>query len=378
MTIAYFDCFSGAAGDMILGALIDCGLPLSYLKRELKHLPLDGYEIRLIKDKKPIKGTNFRVDVKRELNHCDYDFIDSLIANSTLTKTVKELSRSIFESLARAEAKVHGVNLDQVHFHEVGAVDSVVDVVGAAIGFDYFKFKNIHASPLPMTSGTVECAHGTLPVPAPATLELLKGIPLEKSPIKGEIVTPTGAAILTTVTSHFGECPIQKVEKIGYGFGDKEFPGHINALRLVIGEGFPTVVIECDIDDMNPQIYDYVMVKLFDVGAVDVNLMPIQMKKNRPAICVRAVAPWEKKDAVIDVLLKETTTFGVRYFPVERKVLTRELKTKRTKLGDVHFKVGMDSNGNILKRIPEYEDVARLARRARKPVMSVYEKLKGK
>lgn len=372
MTIAYFDCFSGAAGDMILGALIDCGMPLVHLKRELKRLPLPGYEIEFSKRNKPIKGTDIRVAVNEDLHHSDYRFIDSMIAKSKLSKPVKELSRVIFEKLGMAEAKVHGTTLSRVHFHEVGAIDSIVDVVGAAIGLDHFKFKEIFSSPLPFSRGRIKCAHGFLPVPAPATIELMKGIPVEPTSVRGELVTPTGAAILKTVVNHFGECPIQKIDRIGYGYGDREFSGMINAVRLVTGAGFPAVVIECDIDDMNPQIYDYVMKKLFDAGALDVNLIPIQMKKNRPATRIHVVSPWDKKDALIDILLKETTTFGVRYFPVERRVLTRELKMKRTKFGKVRFKIGMDLNGNVLKKVLEYEDAVKIARRTGKPLAEVY------
>lgn len=372
MNIAYFDCFSGAAGDMILGALLDCGMPLAHLKRELGRLPLAGYDIEIFKRKKPIKGTDVRVAVKKDLNHSGYRSIDSMISKSRLSKPVKELSRAIFEKLGRAEAKVHGKALDHVHFHEVGATDSIVDIVGAAIGFDYFRFKEIYASPLPLSRGRIKCAHGFLPVPAPATIELMKGIPVEPASVRGELVTPTGAAILKTVVNHFGECPIQKVEHIGYGYGDKEFPDRINALRLIVGEGFPVIVIECDIDDMNPQIYDYALKKLFDAGALDVNLMPIQMKKTRPATRIHVVSPWDKKDALIDILLKETTTFGVRYFPVERRVLTRELKMKRTKFGKVRFKIGMDLNGNVLKKVLEYEDAVKIARRTGKPLAEVY------
>lgn len=372
MTHAYFDCFSGVAGDMVLGALLDLGLPLAHLKQQLGRLSLTGYRINLIKEKRPVRGTNVRIDVKEDVHPSDYKSIDLMIARSKLSKPIKDLSRAIFERLAKAEAKIHGIPITQVHFHEVGATDSIIDIVGAAIGFDYFKFKEVHSSPIPMTRGRIRCAHGVMPAPAPATLELLKGAPLERSNVKGEIVTPTGAAILATVVNHFGECPIQEIKKIGYGYGDRKFPGMINALRLIAGEGFPVVVIECDIDDMNPQIFDYVMNKIFDVGAVDVGLIPIQMKKNRPAIRVHVVASWEKKDAVMDVLLKETTTFGVRYFPVERRVLTRKIEIKKTKFGSVRFKTGVDSNGKILKEIPEYEDVVRLARRKKRPLLSIY------
>ncbi len=236
MTTAYFDCFSGVSGDMVLGSLVDAGLPLAKLKSELQKVPVGRFEICRVRKPGGIRGTNIRVEVSREPEADDYRSLDSAIKKSRLSKPVRETARAIFACLARAEASVHGVPLDRVHFHEVGAADSVVDVVGAAIGFDFFDLGEIHSSPLPMSRGVIKCAHGTLPVPAPATLEILKGIPLERSAVKEEIVTPTGAAILASTASHFGDCPLQRVDRVGYGFGDRVIPGMPNALRLMIGE----------------------------------------------------------------------------------------------------------------------------------------------
>lgn len=375
MSIAYFDCFSGVAGDMVLGALIDAGMPLPHLKKQLKLLSLRGYELRLKKTHHGISGSNINVIVKKEPHHDDYKSLDRMIARSRLPKSAKTISRVIFEKLARAEAKVHCTDLDRVHFHEVGAVDSVVDVVGAAIGLDFFGFDAVYSSPIPMSRGKVRCAHGIMPVPAPATLEILKGIPLEKSNIKQEIVTPTGAAILASVVENFGECPLQKIEKIGYGFGDRKIPGVINAVRIMIGEGFPVVVVQANIDDMNPQIYDYVIDLFFKAGAVDVDLSPIQMKKNRPAVKLSVLVPWDKKEKIIDIFLKETTTFGVRYYPVDRKVLVRELVEKKTALGKVRFKLGLGPDGSIIKAVPEYEDVKRLALKTKQPLAGILNKM---
>jgi len=375
MSIAYFDCFSGIAGDMVLGAMVDAGLPLSHLKRELWKLRLGGYEIRRKQKGKIISGTNLQVITKRELPKSDYKTIKNLINRSRLSKNVKEVAGAIFHKLAKAEATVHGVSIDRAHFHEVGAVDSIVDIVGSAIGFEYFGFKEIFSSPLPITGGRVRAMHGMLPVPAPATLEIIKGVPLEKAPVKDEIVTPTGAAIITTVAKQFGECPLQKIEKVGYGYGDKVFPGIPNALRLMIGEGYPVVVIEANIDDMNPQIFDYVMERLFDVGAVDVALQPIQMKKNRPAILLHCQAPWGKKDKAIDIILKETTTLGVRYYPIERKILTREIKTFKTKHGKIRVKIAVDDKQKIVKYIPEYNDIKKLSKRTKKSMLAIYRSL---
>lgn len=371
MTIAYFDCFSGIAGDMVLGAMLDAGLPLPYLKKELSKLKLGGYELVKRNKKGSVSGTNLHVITKKELHHSDHRTIRALINRSELSPQVKLVSLAVFERLAEAEGKVHGVPKERAHFHEVGAVDSIIDIVGSSIGFEHFGFDEIYSSPLPITRGRVRAAHGLLPVPAPATLHLIKGVPLEKAPVKDEIVTPTGAAIITTVARRFGECPLQKIEKVGYGFGDKTFPGIPNALRLMIGEGYPVVVIEANIDDMNPQVYDHVMERLFKAGAVDVALLPVQMKKNRPGVILHCQSPWDKKDKLIDIILKETTTLGVRYYPAERKVLTRELKIVRTKAGKMRMKIAKDEHGRIVKVIPEFEDVKRLARKMKRPVIEI-------
>jgi hypothetical protein len=341
-----------------------------------------GYKLEKERTGRTIKGTRFNVLTKippsplyKRGVRGDFPTIRNLIGQSKLKKSVKEIAQSIFHRLAQAEAKVHGIAVDKVHFHEVGAVDSIVDIVGSAIGFDYFDFKDVFSSPLPMTRGKIHSTHGMLPVPAPATLELIKGVPLEAAHVHDEIVTPTGAAIITTVAKHFGECPLQKIERIGYGFGDKTFPGIPNTLRLMIGDGYPIVVIEANIDDMNPQIFDYVMERLFDVGAVDVALQPIQMKKNRPAILLHCQAPWNKKDEAIDIILNETTTLGVRYYPVERKIFKREIKTVTSRLGKVHVKVVKDNQGRIVKLIPEYEDVKKIAKKSRLPLLSLLQKI---
>ena len=382
MTIAYFDCFSGIAGDMVLAAMLDAGLPLPYLKKELSKISMRGYKLEKERTGRTIKGTRFHVLTKipppplyKRGVRGDFPTIRNLIGQSKLKKSVKEMAQSIFHRLAQAEAKVHGVAIDKVHFHEVGAVDSIVDIVGSAIGFDYFDFKEVFSSPLPMTQGKIRSAHGMLPVPAPATLELIKGVSLEAAPVHDEIVTPTGAAIITTVAKHFGECPLQKIERIGYGFGDKTFPGIPNTLRLMIGEGYPIIVIEANIDDMNPQIFDYVMERLFDIGAVDVSLQPIQMKKNRPGILLQCQAPWDKKDKAIEVILRETTTLGVRYYPVERKVLTRELKTVETRFGRIRVKVAKDERCNIIKYIPEYEDMKRVAKKNKRAMLDAFSEM---
>ncbi len=372
MAVAYFDCFSGAAGDMILGALIDAGLPLSALNRQLKALPIRGFRIEAPKQK-GMAGVNLRVAAGQEPKDAHYPAIDRMIARSRLAPEVKELSREIFGRLAKAEARVHRCRVSDVHFHEVGATDSIIDIVGSAIGIAHFGFSEVHCSPLPLSRGKVRCAHGVLPVPAPATLELLKGVPLERTEVKGELVTPTGAAILTSVTQRFGECPLQRIDRTGTGFGDRVIPGRPNCLRLMIGEGFSAVVIEADIDDMNPQLFEPAMEKLFAAGAVDITLAAIQMKKNRPGIRIGCVAPAAVRERAVGILLNETTTFGVRFWPVERKVLVRELTEQRIKRGKLAFKLGRDAKGRVVKAIPEYEAVKRLAAKARRPLPEVYQ-----
>jgi len=374
--IAYFDCFSGASGDMILGAFIDAGLPLALLKRKLALVEMGSYRLELKRDG-DFGGANLSVITKEEPASADYLSLDGSIAKSRLSGAERETARAILRRLANAEAAVHGRSIESIHFHEVGATDSLVDIVGAAVGVHHFGFKEIHCSPLPMSRGSVKCRHGTLPVPAPATLELLRGVPLEGTDVKGEMVTPTGAAILTEICGRFGSCPLQSVKSAGTGFGDRRIKGRPNMLRLLVGEGFAAVAIETDIDDMNPELFDPIVSKLFKAGAVDVTLGHVQMKKNRPGVRLGAIAPWDLKDRIMDLILKETTTFGVRYWPAERKVLSRELKGERVRRGKVSFKIGRDAAGNVVKAMPEFEDVARLAKRSRRPVGELYAEAMG-
>jgi len=384
MPIAYFDCASGVAGDMILGALVDAGLSMTHLNKILSTIQIGKYRIVKKVKKTPIKGVNIFVDVKQDVQ-ITFSEINAIFSNSKFPSGVAILAKQIFAKMAEAESKVHGVPVEDVHFHELGSLDSIIDIAGAAIGFEYFGFSAVYASPIPMTRGTVSTKHGIMSVPAPAALELLKGIPLERCSIRDEIVTPTGIAVLSTLCESFGECPIQHVGKVAYGYGDKIFDKIPNALRLIVGDGFPTVKIETNIDDMNPEIFDYVMSKLFDAGAVDVSFEPIQMKKNRLGVKINVLSPWSFKDEVIDVLLHETTTFGVRYYPVNRRVLKRELKRGKLKFKGVSFKLGMDDNKNIVKAIPEHGDIRKMAKKMKISMVEAYQiassyslELKGK
>lgn len=372
MTILYFDCFSGVAGDMVLGAFLDIGMPLTHLKKELRKLGVGGFALEI----KPagehdIAGTNLHVKVVNEPAFERYRDIEALIKKSRLKKNVKETSLAIFKILASAEGRVHRRKVSDVHFHEVGGLDSIIDIVGTAIAVDYFKFEKIYSSPLPITKGRIKCAHGWLPVPAPATTEIIKGLPLEPSPIKDEIVTPTGAAILKALCSNFGSSPLRKIEKVGYGFGDKKYAGHQNALRAMIGEGHPLYVIEANIDDMNPEFYPFVIEKLLQHGAIDTAVIPVIMKKGRPGSIVQVLCEENKRKALTEIILKETTTFGVRYFPVEREMCEREFKKVRTKWGVVRVKTAKYKGGTVTVS-PEFSDCEKIAKKCKVPLKDVY------
>lgn len=381
--IAYFDCFSGVAGDMVLGAMLDAGLPFAHLKLELGKLPVKGYRLEKKTERRGVVGgVNLRVIARNDMrDSLTYKEIKNLIRTSRLNKDTSKIALAIFETLARAEAHVHRTKIDHVHFHEVGAVDSIVDIIGAAIGFNYFKFDGIYSSPLPVLypplkkgdkGGFIKCTHGNMPIPAPATLEILKDVSIIASPVKAEIVTPTGAAILKTVVKDFGESPLTKIKTIGYGLGDDHFKQIPNALRLIIGDGERLVVVEANIDDMNPQFYDHIITKLINAGALDATVRPLFMKKRRPGALLQAICGERLKSHIAKIILKETTSFGVRFYPVERRILERTIKPVKTKFGTIRMKLGFMDGGGI-KAVPEYEDCARIARRLEIPLVKVYE-----
>ncbi len=375
MKILYFDCFSGVSGDMTLAALLDLGLPLERLQEELQKLGLKNYSLEVRPGSRSgIAALGLEVKVgPHEEHHRHFSDIRELITRSSLDSGVKELSLSIFQRLAEAEARVHKKKVEEVHFHEVGAVDSIVDIVGTAIGIHFFRPDRICASELPMGWGFVNCQHGRLPLPAPATVEVLKGYPVKSVDVEGELVTPTGAAIVATLSSQSSLLPSMRVEKIGYGMGRKEFPDRPNLLRLVLGEGAGTyqadraIVLESNIDDMNPEFYDYLIERLFQRGALDVSLSPLQMKKNRPGTLLRVIAEEKDADALSELILTESTTLGVRSFPVERKKLPREVREVETRYGKVRVKV----SGEIRFQ-PEYDDCRRIAREKGVPIQEVY------
>ena len=380
MKIAYFDCCAGISGDMVLGALVDSGLDVSILRRELAKLPLGDYSISASKDERHhITGTNIKVRFKESGHHRTFKEIKNIINKSRLTTKVKVLSTSIFENLAKAEAKVHGCRVDDVHFHEVGAIDSIVDIVGTAIGIEKLGIGQVYASPLPLGSGWVKTSHGRMPVPAPATLELLKGVPVASSLTASELTTPTGAAIIKTLSLSFGNMPHMEIEGTGYGIGDRSFKEIPNILRLIIGKRTGNterlIIVETNMDDMNPQIYEYLMSRLFKNGALDVFLMPIQMKKGRPAILLKVLCPENKKGNIIDTIFEETTTIGVRTYEVERHCLERRIENVSTPYGKVRVKVA-ERNGKVLNIQPEYEDCKEIAEKKKLPLKEVMDSAK--
>lgn len=380
MKILYFDCFSGASGDMILGALVAAGASLSAIKAELAKLPLSGYDLQTAQvAKNGIAATSLKVIVQEDQQpHRHYAEIKEMLAASPLSPPVKQLSLAVFARLAEAEAKIHGQPLELVHFHEVGAVDSIVDIVGAAAALAELKADHIYASALHTGCGTVRCAHGELPVPAPATLELLKGIPIYNRGIEGELLTPTGAAILATVAD-FSPPPSYTVQNIGYGAGTKDLP-IANVLRVIVGETESSSsyiqgsinVLESTIDDMNPEFYGYLSEQLLSAGAVDVTLTPVYMKKNRPGTKLTVLVAPAKELQVIDIIFRETTTLGIRRSISDKIMLSRRHTSVQTKYGTIGIKVAVGKDGTI-NAAPEYEDCVKLARAQKLPLKTVYQ-----
>jgi uncharacterized protein (TIGR00299 family) protein len=376
--IAYLDCFSGISGDMLLGALVDAGLSMQTLREDLAKLPLSGYEVTAEQvTKAGITGTQVQVKAGHEHAHRGLDDILEIIGMAELPAEVTGPARRAFERLAEAEARVHGHSVEEVHFHEVGAVDAIVDIVGAFCGLYRLGIEEVYASPLPLGGGWVDTEHGRLPVPAPATVELLRGVPSYGGPVEAELVTPTGATIVTTAAKEFGLMPPMTIKAIGWGAGHKDL-SHPNMLRVFLGE--PAVrpreqhlsVIETNIDDMNPELFGHVMEALFEAGALDVYYTPIVMKKSRPATLVSVLTETPLVDTLSEILFRETTTLGVRVSEVARRCLEREWREVQTQWGPVRIKVGR-LNGEVVNVAPEYEDCARLAREKGVPAKAVWE-----
>jgi pyridinium-3,5-bisthiocarboxylic acid mononucleotide nickel chelatase len=395
MRILYYDCFAGISGDMNLGAMVDLGVDVDVLKKELSKLPVHGYEIKVQRDmRKGISGTRCEVVIEDHHHHApitlvhlhthehhhhnSYSEIRQMITGSSLNDKVKSLSLSIFSKIAEAEAKIHHKPVDEVHFHEVGAVDSIVDIVGAAICIDQLAPDKIMCSTVELGGGMVKCAHGLYPVPAPATADIVSNMPVRRGTVDYEATTPTGAGILAACVNEFTDKTGFRIIKTGYGIGSKDstIP---NVLRVFLceqstGDGTETnssFIVECNIDDMNPEFYDYIIDSLFAAGAKDVFITPIIMKKSRPAVKLSVLCTPDAEKRVNEVLFKETSTIGVRKFPVEKTMLERKIDQISTRFGEVRVKSAF-YEGVCIKSKPEYDDCIKIARAKSIPVSQVY------
>jgi uncharacterized protein (TIGR00299 family) protein len=380
MRTAYFDCFSGISGDMMTGALVDAGANFEALRAQLSTLNVPGYELAIEKmTKQGIAGTKFHVHVHDPgTEHRRLRDIEAILRGSELESHIQDRALEVFTRLAVAEAAVHHTTIDQVHFHEVGAIDSIVDITGAIIGLDLLGVKRVLASAINVGAGFLRAAHGVLPVPGPATAELLKGAPTYARGTDGELTTPTGAALLATLAESFGPLPYLCVEQIGYGAGTKDLPHAPNLLRVFIGEDGTRgdadmiTVLEANLDDMNPEWFEYAQEQLFARGALDVFYTPIFMKKNRPATKLTVLCEAGKVEAIVDTLFQDTSTFGVRTYEVRRQKLQRFSQVVDTAYGPIAVKVGQ-WRGQVIQISPEYESCRQAVRRCGVPLKKVYQ-----
>jgi uncharacterized protein (TIGR00299 family) protein len=427
MRIAYLECFSGISGDMFLGALVDAGVPAALLEKTVATLNVGArLEIsRVVRSGISATKVDVWVGVEKDLSREEYwkqkanaghghshqdehsheheesrasrtiphehphshehgrglTEIRGIISAAAISEGAKKTAIAIFEALGRAEAKIHNTSLESVHFHEVGAVDAMVDIVCAAVGAEALGVDAIICSPLNVGGGTVKCAHGTFPVPAPATVELLADAPVYSSGLQAELVTPTGAAIVKTLASRFAAFPEMKIEKSGYGAGTRDFPGHPNVVRLTIGEGASSALaaktasetitlLEANLDDLNPQVFGYVMDRLIEVGALDAFGMPVQMKKNRPGMLLTVLCKPEDAAKLTQLIFTETTTLGVRRRDEMRQTLARRWEKVGTRWGEVRIKIA-SMNGTVTNYAPEYEDCRRIAAEHQVPLKTV-------
>ncbi len=380
MKILYFDCFAGASGDMILGAMVAAGVEPQALVEQLSLLNVDGYDVAFeTVDRSGISATQALVRTKHEHAHRHLGAILKIIFDSRLNDRVKVRAGEIFSRLASAEAAVHNMAVEQIHFHEVGALDAIIDVVGAAICFDLLGVERFVCSPLHVGSGTVDMEHGRFSVPPPAVAELLKGAPIYSTDIKGELVTPTGAAIITTVCSEYGALPPMKLTDTGYGAGTRTYNKFPNALRVLIGETEGKTgsfvdeklwMIETNVDDMSPQIFAHVMERALELGALDCYFTPVHMKKNRPGVLLSVLCEDRDRDSIRQLLFEETTTLGVRSYEVERRALNREIVTVETQYGAIDVKVAR-MNGHVVNEMPEYEQCRAAAKKENVPLRVV-------
>lgn len=370
MRVLYFDCFSGAAGDMILGALIAAGADRDVVRARISGLGIGGFELK-IEDvrKQGFSAIKIQVDWQPDHAHRHLHHIQKIIDASSLSAFVKQTAMRVFQRLAEAEARVHGTTIEKVHFHEVGAVDAIVDIVGTAIALELLNVDRIVCSPVPVGSGTVQCDHGVMPVPAPATAELLKRVPIAACDETGELLTPTGAAILTTIADSFGPMPEMMIESIGFGAGTRDGKSRPNVLRVLCGDATEllvagrdeVVILETNLDDCTGEEIGRVIERLIEVGALDAFCQPIVMKKSRPGVMLTAIAPLEREAICTRTMLHETTTFGVRRRVSQRVTLERRIERVETAFGTIRVKLGLEED-RVIRVAPEYDDCDRAAR----------------
>jgi hypothetical protein len=383
MKLAYFDCPAGVSGDMLIGALVDCGVSIEEIKEGLSLLPIQDFEISVKRvNKMGLISTQVEILVQDKFKERRLAEIISVIQESRLPEKIKEKGLAVFQRIGSVEAGIHGLDVEEVHLHELGGLDTIIDVVGVFLGMEILEIDKVFASPLPLGTGFIQSAHGTIPLPAPATLALLEGVPVVGSELKVELVTPTGAALLTSLVHEFGIMPSMRLLKTGYGAGMRDLPIP-NVLRLLIGEGIEPsssnypfqeeklVCLECNIDNMNPEIYSYLFECLFNAGALDVSLTPIYMKKNRPGVLVTVLSSEEIAGSLMDILFSETTTLGIRQYIVNRYSVERHITQVSTPYGKVNLKFSKkgDKSWNYT---PEYEDCRRLALQHHIPIMKIY------
>jgi uncharacterized protein (TIGR00299 family) protein len=380
MRTLYFDCFAGASGDMILAALIDAGVGRETLVSELRKLAVPGFDLEVVKvHRAGISAVKANVKVPHEHQHRNLRDIEEIIENSALETSVKVRAINIFRRLGEAEAKVHGMPVGEVHFHEVGAMDSIIDIVGCCVGFDLLGIERFASSRINVGNGFVRMAHGTFPVPPPAVAELLKGVPIFSNEIEGELTTPTGAAIISTLSNSYGSVPEIRGEVIGYGAGSREYEKFPNVLRTIIGDAFDSigtlstedlVLLETNIDDLSPQVSGYVLERSLELGALDSWLTPIVMKKNRPGVLLSVLCSQADRARLSEFIFRETSTIGLRSRRVERQALERETITVGTEFGPITVKIARLGD-EIINVMPEFEEAKSLAEKHGVPVSKI-------
>ena len=379
MKVAYLDCFSGISGDMFIGALLDAGLSFENLDEKIRGLPFDSFHMEVNREaRSQIFGTRFRVKTEgEEQTPRNLDIIRDIIRKGNLSRWVMDRSISIFEELARVEGKIHDKPPGDVHFHEVGAVDSIVDIVGTVYGLEQLGVTSLFVSPLPLGSGFVKTAHGRIPVPAPATTALLKDVPVFDSGTHHEMVTPTGAALVKGLATAFGPMPPMVIEKIGYGVGKRDLSDRPNLARILIGQPHTkgqvdtVVILETNIDDTSPEWLGFLMDRLFDAGALDVIFYPVQMKKNRPGIQIQVMGRPDQKDKLMEIVFRESSTLGIRFRYTQRVVLQRAVVEVESPWGKIRVKKVLEKDGSPFF-LPEYETCREVAMKTSRPLREIY------